>query len=183
MSTWTASLAGMAIVQSPPGPSPPEGDIHSRKHALLSACVLLGVDAAGGSPQSCTHRFNQLFPAGLRISCPGHLYLFGHLREHHRSAPHGVSLTLSKDVTLTVSQHVFWRQNVNDAIYDLTSEVRQHSRRRFSRSCSSAPNSELHKPEFGRFNGICLRISGGRIFSRVRSSTARGRIRIRISSM
>ena len=80
--------------------------------------ISLGFDLASGSPNPA-HRFNQLFPPVYTYL--GHLYLFG--RENIIDLHPAVTLTLTHDVTVTVAEHLFWRQNVGDSIYNLSSEV------------------------------------------------------------
>jgi hypothetical protein len=75
-------------------------------------------DLASGSPNPA-HRFNQLFPPVYTLL--GHLYLFG--RQNLIDLHPGATLNLSHDLTLTLAQHLFWRQNVNDAVYNLESQV------------------------------------------------------------
>ncbi|HEY2588671.1 MAG TPA: alginate export family protein [Tepidisphaeraceae bacterium] len=78
----------------------------------------LGLDLASGSANPA-HRFNQLFPP-LYLYL-GHLYLFGrsNLIDFHQ----GLSVNFTPDVTLWLTQHIFWRQNSNDAVYSLTGSV------------------------------------------------------------
>lgn len=80
--------------------------------------VSLGFDLASGSSNPA-HRFNQLFPPQYLYL--GHLYLFG--RENIIDLHPAVSLNLAEDVTLWIADHLFWRQNVNDAVYDLKGAV------------------------------------------------------------
>jgi len=78
----------------------------------------LGMDAASGSPDPI-HRFNQLFPPQYLFL--GHMYLFG--RENILDLNPGLTLNLREDLTLSAAEHVFWRQNTNDAVYDLNDHV------------------------------------------------------------
>ena len=80
--------------------------------------VSLGFDLASGSANPA-HRFNQLFPPLYMYL--GHLYLFG--RENIIDLHSGLTLNLTPDVTLWLAEHIFWRQNSNDAVYSLTSTV------------------------------------------------------------
>jgi Alginate export len=78
----------------------------------------VGIDLASGSANPA-HRFNQLFPPYyLHL---GHMYLFG--RQNIIDLHPGLTFTLTKDVTLTAEQHFFWRQNTNDAVYNLSGAV------------------------------------------------------------
>jgi len=85
---------------------------------MFSPRASLGFDLASGSPNPA-HRFNQLFPP--LYTYLGHLYLFG--RENIIDLHPALALTLNRDVTLTFAEHSFWRQNVNDAVYNLDSQV------------------------------------------------------------
>jgi hypothetical protein len=78
----------------------------------------LGLDIASGSPDPA-HRFNQLFPPTYTYL--GHLYLFGrpNLIDLHGE----VSFNLTHALTLDIAQHFFWRQNVHDALYNLSGAV------------------------------------------------------------
>ena len=78
----------------------------------------LGLDVASGSPNPAD-RFNQLFPPQYLYL--GHMYLFG--RENIIDAHAGFTMHLSRDVTLNADGHSFWRQNVNDAVYNLNAQV------------------------------------------------------------
>jgi hypothetical protein len=78
----------------------------------------LGFDLASGSANSA-HRFNQLFPP-LYLYL-GHLYRFG--RQNIMDLHPEVAVNLTDAVTLNVAEHLFWRQNTHDAIYDLTGAV------------------------------------------------------------
>jgi hypothetical protein len=77
-----------------------------------------GLDVASGSHDP-GRRFNQLFPP--QYTYLGHIYLFG--RQNIIDAHAGASLALTSAVTLQLDQHVFWRQNVNDAAYGITGAV------------------------------------------------------------
>ncbi len=78
----------------------------------------LGIDFASGSANPA-HRFNQLFPPQYMYL--GHMYLFG--RENLIDLHPGLTFTLTRDVILTAEQHFFWRQNTNDAVYNLSGAV------------------------------------------------------------
>jgi hypothetical protein len=78
----------------------------------------LGIDLASGSPDR-TQRFNQLFPPQYLYL--GHIYLFG--RQNIIDLHPGLLLNLTRDVTLSLDEHIFWRQNVHDAVYDLNGGV------------------------------------------------------------
>ncbi len=49
------------------------------------------------------------------------MYLFG--RENIIDAHAGLGLHLSRDLTFNADQHLFFRQNVHDAVYNLNSQV------------------------------------------------------------
>lgn len=76
----------------------------------------LGFDLASGSANPA-HRFNQLFPP--LYTYLGHLYLFG--RENIIDLHPELSLNLTDSVTFSLADHVFWRANTNDAVYNLDS--------------------------------------------------------------
>jgi hypothetical protein len=78
----------------------------------------VGFDIASGSPDG-SERFNQLFPTG-------HLH-FGYIdvigRQNIIDLHPGIVLKLAKSVTLRAEDHFFWRQNVNDAVYNAAGGV------------------------------------------------------------
>jgi hypothetical protein len=78
----------------------------------------VGIDLASGSDDPA-HRFNQLFPPQYLYL--GHMYLFG--RENLIDLHPELTLYPTKDVTVSLAEHFFWRQNTNDAAYNLSSEV------------------------------------------------------------
>jgi hypothetical protein len=78
----------------------------------------LGVDIASGSPDPA-HRFNQLFPPTYMYL--GHIYLFG--RENIVDVHPGLKFDLTSSVVLQLDEHVFWRQNTHDAVYNLAGGV------------------------------------------------------------
>jgi hypothetical protein len=78
----------------------------------------LGLDIASGSPDP-DGRFNQLFPPTYNYL--GHAYLFG--RTNLVDVHAGLDLHLTRDLALFVTQHVYWRQNTDDALYNLSGEV------------------------------------------------------------
>ena len=78
----------------------------------------LGIDTASGSPNTA-HRFNQLFPP-LYLYL-GHIYFFG--RENIIDLHPGLTFNLTKDLTLSADEHIFWRQNTHDGVYSLTSAL------------------------------------------------------------
>jgi hypothetical protein len=80
--------------------------------------VALGFDLASGSPNPA-HRFNQLFPPLYLYF--GHMYLFG--RENIIDLHPGITLNLTPDLTLAVEEHLFWRQNTHDAVYNIAGGV------------------------------------------------------------
>ena len=86
--------------------------------AALTPRVSVGLDAASGSPEA-DGRFNQLFPPTYTYL--GHLYLFG--RPNLVDVHAGVDFHLTRNVTLFTTHHVYWRQNDDDGIYDLTGAV------------------------------------------------------------
>jgi hypothetical protein len=78
----------------------------------------LGLDIASGSPDAA-HRFNQLFPPTYTYL--GHIYLFG--RENIVDLHPGLKFDLTSSVVLQLDEHVFWRQNTHDAVYNLAGAV------------------------------------------------------------
>jgi hypothetical protein len=70
---------------------------------------------ASGSPEP-QGRFNQLFPPTYMYL--GHAYLFG--RPNLIAAHGGLDLHLTKDLALYTAQYVYWRQNANDGLYNLS---------------------------------------------------------------
>ena len=87
-------------------------------YATFTPRTSVGLDIASGSGNS-GHRFNQLFPPLYMYL--GHLYLFG--RQNIIDAHGGIDFHLTRDLTLFTSEHVFWRQNTNDALYNLSGGV------------------------------------------------------------
>ena len=51
----------------------------------------------------------------------GHMYVVG--RQNLIDVHPGISLSLPHDVTLSAEEHVFWRQNASDSVYNLTGGV------------------------------------------------------------
>lgn len=84
----------------------------------LTPRVYAGFDAASGSSDA-DGRFNQLFPPTYTYL--GHLYLFG--RPNLVAAHAGIDLHLTKSVTLSTAHYAFWRQNTDDALYNLAGGV------------------------------------------------------------
>jgi hypothetical protein len=84
----------------------------------LSPRAWLGFDLASGSG-SGAHRFNQLFPPQYMYL--GHMYVLG--RQNLIDLHPGISLSLPHDITLAAEEHVFWRQNSSDSLYNLTGGV------------------------------------------------------------
>lgn len=78
----------------------------------------IGLDVASGSPNPA-HRFNQLFPP--LYTYLGHLYLFG--RENIIDLHPEWAMNLMDGVTLSMADHVFWRENIRDALYSQTGEL------------------------------------------------------------
>jgi hypothetical protein len=78
----------------------------------------VGFDLASGSADSA-HRFNQLYPPQYLYL--GHLYRFG--RQNIMDLHPELSVNLTDALTLSAAEHLFWRQNTHDAIYDLTGAV------------------------------------------------------------
>jgi len=78
----------------------------------------VGLDIASGSPNP-GHRFNQLFPP-LYLYL-GHMYVLG--RQNVIDLHQGLDFHLTRDVTLSLAEHIFWRQNTSDAAYSLTGSV------------------------------------------------------------
>jgi len=85
---------------------------------IFSPRAWLGFDLASGSG-SGAHRFNQLFPPQYMYL--GHLYALG--RQNLIDLHPGVSLSLRHDITLSAEEHIFWRQNSSDGLYNLTGGV------------------------------------------------------------
>jgi Alginate export len=77
-----------------------------------------GADLASGSGNPAG-RFNQLFPPQYMYL--GHMYLFG--RENLIDLHPGLEFHPIKDITVSVAQHFFWRQNTSSAVYNLNSAV------------------------------------------------------------
>jgi hypothetical protein len=75
----------------------------------------VGLDVASGSPEP-DGRFNQLFPPTYTYL--GHLYLFG--RPNVIDVHGGINFHLSSQVTLFTTHHVYWRQNTNDGLINLS---------------------------------------------------------------
>jgi hypothetical protein len=84
----------------------------------LNPRLALGGDVASGSSNP-TRRFNQLFPPLYMYL--GHLYIFG--RQNIIDVHPELTLDLTPSVSVNAAQHFFWRQNVNDAVYNLTGGV------------------------------------------------------------
>jgi hypothetical protein len=102
LSAWSvAALAGYTFESTP-----------------LTPRVYAGFDAASGSADP-DGRFNQLFPPTYNYL--GHLYLFG--RPNLVAAHAGVELHLTKSLTLSTAHYTFWRQNTDDALYNLAGGV------------------------------------------------------------
>jgi hypothetical protein len=78
----------------------------------------VGLDIASGSPGP-SNRFNQLFPPTYMYL--GHLYLFG--RPNLIDAHVGLVFHLTEKLALFTAQHIFWRENANDALYNLSGAV------------------------------------------------------------
>ena len=51
----------------------------------------------------------------------GHAYLFG--RSNLIDAHLGLDFHLTKDITMYAAEHVYWRQNTNDGLYNLSGAV------------------------------------------------------------
>ncbi|HEY8666865.1 MAG TPA: alginate export family protein [Tepidisphaeraceae bacterium] len=77
-----------------------------------------GLDIASGSPD-VGKRFNQLFPPTYMYL--GHVYLFG--RTNLIDTHAGVELHLTHNLTFSAAEHVFWRENTDDAMYNLSGAV------------------------------------------------------------
>jgi hypothetical protein len=86
--------------------------------ATLTPRVYTGFDAASGSPDA-DGRFNQLFPPTYNYL--GHLYLFG--RPNLVAAHAGIDLHLTKSITLSTTHYAYWRQNTDDALFNLAGGV------------------------------------------------------------
>lgn len=84
----------------------------------LSPRASVGIDMASGSADG-TERFNQLFPPQYLYL--GHIYLFG--RQNLIDLHGGILFNLTSTVTLSLDEHIFWRQNTHDAIYDLNGGI------------------------------------------------------------
>lgn len=80
----------------------------------------IGLDIASGSPDPA-HRFNQLFPP-LYLYL-GHAYLLG--RENIIDLHEQGLFNLRDDLTMTLAYHWFWRQNNDDAIYEVGGAVQR----------------------------------------------------------
>ena len=87
-------------------------------NAKLAPHISLGLDLASGSPDPA-HRFNPLFPP-LYLYL-GHLYLFG--RQNIIDLHPELELHLTQDISLSIAEHLFWRQNTNDAVYGPTGGI------------------------------------------------------------
>jgi hypothetical protein len=85
---------------------------------MLTPRASVGFDIASGAPDP-DGRFNQLFPPTYMYL--GHLYLFG--RPNIIDAHVGLDFHLTRDLTLFTAEHVFWRQNTDDGLYNLTGGV------------------------------------------------------------
>jgi Alginate export len=88
------------------------------RDAVFTPRASLGFDLSSGSPDP-TGRFNQLFPPQYLYL--GHMYLFG--RQNLIDVHPELTIHITKDVTLAAAEHVFWRQNTNDAVYNLGGDV------------------------------------------------------------
>jgi hypothetical protein len=84
----------------------------------LSPRASVGLDIASGSIDPAD-RFNQLFPPTYNYL--GHIYLFG--RTNLVDVHGGLDLHLTKSLTLFTAQHIYWRENSNDALYNLSGVV------------------------------------------------------------
>jgi hypothetical protein len=84
----------------------------------LTPRASLGLDMASGSADG-SHRFNQLFPPTYMYL--GHAYLFG--RSNLIDAHLGLDFHLTKNITMYAAEHVYWRQNTNDSLYNLSGAV------------------------------------------------------------
>ena len=82
---------------------------------MLEPRASVGLDAASGATDP-DGRFNQLFPPTYNYL--GHLYLFG--RPNLIDAHVGLDFHITKDLALYTTEHVFWRQNTNDGLYNLS---------------------------------------------------------------
>jgi hypothetical protein len=82
---------------------------------MLQPRLSVGLDIASGSPDP-EGRFNQLFPPTYNYL--GHAYLFG--RPNLIDVHGGLDLHLTKDLALYTAQHVYWRQNTDDGLYNLS---------------------------------------------------------------
>jgi hypothetical protein len=78
----------------------------------------VGFDVASGSPDG-RHTFNQLFPP--QYNYLGHLYVLG--RQNLIDAHGGLSLNVTRDVTLSAEQHFFWRQNTDGPIFNIKGDL------------------------------------------------------------
>ncbi len=78
----------------------------------------VGLDAASGSPFG-SGRFNQLFPPTYTYL--GHIYLFG--RPNVIDAHAGLDFHFNDKLALYAAQHIYWRQNTNDGLYNLNGGV------------------------------------------------------------
>jgi hypothetical protein len=84
----------------------------------LTPRASLGLDIASGSTNPA-NRFNQLFPPTYTYL--GHAYLFG--RPNLTAAHVGLDLHLTKSLVFSAAEYVYWRQNTNDALYNLSGGV------------------------------------------------------------
>jgi hypothetical protein len=91
-------------------------------YTFADVCLMprasIGLDMASGSPDTA-HRFNQLFPPQYLYL--GHMYVLG--RENLIDLHPGLTFNLTHALTLSLDEHLFWRQNTHDATYDLTGNV------------------------------------------------------------
>jgi len=84
----------------------------------LTPRVFVGLDMASDSANP-DGRFNQLFPPTYTYL--GHAYLFG--RPNLTDVHVGLDLHLTDDLLLSAAQHVYWRQNTGDGLYNLNGGV------------------------------------------------------------
>ena len=84
----------------------------------LSPRASIGLDMASGSADG-TGRFNQLYPPTYIYL--GHIYLFG--RQNLVDLHGGILFNLTNNLTLSLDQHIFWRQNTHDALYNLSGGI------------------------------------------------------------
>jgi len=141
--------------------------------ATLKPRASVGVDLASGSADG-THRFNQLFPPQYLYL--GHMYVLG--RENVIDVHPEFSLGLPHDVTLYAAEHIFWRQNTNDAAYNLNGG-RKSAPRALPVPPRSATNSTSTSP--GKSSATSFGTLATPTSSPARSSRKPGSIRTWIS--